>query len=469
MTIDKTPRGPATGGESHGMGRPRTTARDLERYAALFANRTRGMKSSAMRDLMAITARPEVISLAGGLPDTSAFSPGDLAALMARVAATASARALQYGPTDGVLELKSCIVQVMAEEGMAVEADDLLVTTGGQQVIDLVCKTLIDPGDVIVAEGPTYPGAVPTFGAYEADVVQIEMDADGMRIDLLEQALDRLARDRRTPKFIYTVPTFQNPAGVTMSLERRRRLVRLASERELLVLEDNPYGLLRYDGAPLPPLYALDGGEYVIYLGTFSKILAPGLRLGWAAAPRPVLEKLGLGKQGTDLCSSTFAQHFVVEYFARRDWRDLIAALRALYRRRRDTMLEALAEHFPREAEWTRPAGGLFIWATLPEYIDTTDLLARALRERVAFVPGRAAYLDGRGGAAMRLNFSSVGEDDLREGIARIGNVVNEQVRLYSTLTGTVPSTSRERRGTSPDPDVEAGGARIVPLPRRAG
>ncbi len=465
MTIDETPRGPEAGGESHGMGRSRTTASDLELYAGLFARRTQGMKSSAMRDLMAITARPDVISLAGGLPDTSTFPAEDLAALMARVAANASARALQYGPTEGMDELKSCIVQVMAEEGMDVGEDELLVTTGGQQVIDLVCKTLIDPGDVIVAEGPTYPGAVPTFGAYEADVVQIEMDADGMRVDLLEQTLDRLERERRRPKFIYTVPTFQNPAGVTMSLERRRRLVRLAAERELLVLEDNPYGLLRYEGEPLPPLYALDRGEYVIYLGTFSKILAPGLRLGWTAAPRPVLEKLNLGKQGTDLCSSPFGQHFVIEYFAQRNWRDLLGSLRDLYKRRRDTMLEALAEHLPREADWTRPAGGLFIWATLPDYIDTTDLLARALREHVAFVPGRAAYLDGRGGSAMRLNFSGVGEDDLREGVARIGKVVNEQVRLYSTLTGTAPAAPREHAA----PRRNAEGARIVPLRRRSG
>jgi 2-aminoadipate transaminase len=457
MTIDETPRASGSGGESHGMGRSRTTARDLERYAGLFARRTQGMKSSAMRDLMAITARPEVISLAGGLPDTSTFPAEDLAALMARVAADASARALQYGPTEGMDELKACIVQVMAEEGMDVGEDDLLVTTGGQQVIDLVCKTLIDPGDVIVAEGPTYPGAVPTFGAYEADVVQIEMDDDGMRVDLLEETLDRLENEGRTPKFVYTVPTFQNPAGVTMALDRRRRLVRVAAERELLVLEDNPYGLLRYEGDPLPPLYALDRGEYVIYLGTFSKILSPGLRLGWTAAPRPVLEKLNLGKQGADLCSSPFGQHFVIEYFAQRDWRTLLGALRELYRRRRDTMLDALAEHFPREAHWTRPGGGLFIWATLPHYIDTTDLLARALREHVAFVPGRAAYLDGRGGSAMRLNFSGVGEDDLREGVARIGKVVNEQVRLYSTLTGTEPAAPRE-------PGATTGGARAAPV-----
>jgi 2-aminoadipate transaminase len=465
MTIDETPRGPGSGGESHRMGRPRTTARDLERYAGLFARRTQGMKSSAMRDLMAITARPEVISLAGGLPDTSSFPAEDVAALMSRVAADASARALQYGPTEGMDELKSCIVRVMAEEGMDVGEDYLLVTTGGQQVIDLVCKTLIDPGDVIVAEGPTYPGAVPTFAAYEADVVQIEMDANGMRIDVLEEMLQRLDHEGRTPKFIYTVPTFQNPAGVTMGLDRRRRLVRLAAERELLVLEDNPYGLLRYEGDPLPPLYALDGGEYVVYLGTFSKILSPGLRLGWTAAPRPVLEKLNLGKQGADLCSSTFGQHFVIEYFARRDWRDLLGSLRELYRRRRDTMLDALAEHFPREAQWTRPGGGLFIWATLPDYIDTTDLLARALREQVAFVPGRAAYLDGRGGSAMRLNFSGAGEEDLREGVARIGKVVNEQVRLYSTLTGTAPAAPHEPVATAPAAD----GARVVPLRRRAG
>ena len=228
-----------------------------------------------------------------------------------------------------------------------------------------------------------------------------------------------------------------------MSLERRRRLVQVAEERELLVLEDNPYGLLRYEGDPQPTLYALDGGRYVIYLGTFSKILSPGLRLGWTAAPRPVLEKMGLGKGGVDLCSSSLSQHFVCAYFAERDWRRYLATLTELYRRRRDTMLDALAEHFPAEATWTRPEGGLFIWATLPDYIDTTDLLARALRENVAFVPGRAAYLDGRGGSSMRLNFSGVNEDDIREGVRRIGKVVGEQVALYGTLTGAEPAKAR--------------------------
>src|SRR5919206_1240891 len=278
MTIDETPKGAAP-----------TSAHEIERYGGLFARRTRGMTSSAMRDMMAVTARPEVISLATGLPDTTTFPAEDFAALMSRVAVDSSAAALQYGPTDGLEDVRRCIQEVMAAEGTHVETDDVMVTTGGQQVIDLVCRALIDPGDVVLAEGPTYPGAVPVFFSYQADVVQIEMDDDGMRIDRLQEALDRLDREGRTPKFVYTIPSFQNPAGVTLSLERRRALVRLARERELLVLEDNPYGLLRYEGDPLPTLYSLDGGEYVIYLGTFSKILSPGLRLGWTTAPRPLL------------------------------------------------------------------------------------------------------------------------------------------------------------------------------------
>ncbi|MDX6649531.1 MAG: 2-aminoadipate transaminase [Solirubrobacteraceae bacterium] len=435
MTIDDGP--PRSTSPSRGQ---RTTSSDLERYAALFAERTKVMKSSAMRDLMALTEREDVISLAGGLPDTSTFPTDSYAALMQQVASESCARALQYGPTEGMDVVKGCIVDVMAAEGIdGVDRDDILVTTGGQQVIDLVCKTLIDPGDVVVAEAPTYPGAVPTFSAYQADVVQVAMDRDGMRVDELEETLDRLEREGRRPKFIYTVPTFQNPAGVTMSLPRRERLVQIAAQRELLVLEDNPYGLLRYEGDPVPTLRQLDGGEFVIYLGTFSKILSPGIRLGWAAAPRPVLAKMNIGKQSADLCSSSMSQCFVAAYFESGRWEDYLGSLREIYRRRRDTMLDALAEHFPPEAEWTRPGGGLFVWATLPEYIDTNDLLARALQENVAFVPGRAAYLDGRGGSSLRLNFSGVSEDDIREGVRRIGKVVREQVGLYGTLTGAAP------------------------------
>ena len=418
--------------------------------------------SSVIRDMMAITERPDVISLAGGQPDTSTFPPDSYASLMGRVAAESTARALQYGPTEGMGAVKDCIVDVMAAEDMRVDSADILVTTGGQQVIDLMCKTFIDPGDVVVAEAPTYPGAVPSFMAYEAEVVQVAMDADGMLVDELEALLDRLEADGRRPKFVYTVPSFQNPAGVTMSLERRRRLVSIAHERELLVLEDNPYSLLRYEGEPAPTLQSLDGGNFVVYLGTFSKILSAGIRLGWAVAPAPIIDKMNLGKQGVDLCSSSMTQLFVAEYFADGRWMDYVGSLRDLYRRRRDAMLVALAEHFPREAEWTYPQGGMFLWATLPDYIDTTDLLARALGEKVAFVPGRAAYVDGRGGSSMRLNFSGSGEDDIREGIRRIGKVVREQVGLYGTLTGAEPAPQPSAQRPTPEEL-----SNVLHLPRR--
>jgi 2-aminoadipate transaminase len=457
-------------GRKRGSRRPRSTARDIERYGSLFAERTKVMKSSAMRDLMALTERPEVISLAGGWPDTSTFPSDSYASLMSTVAGESCARALQYGPTEGLALVKACVVEVMSEEGMEIDEDELLVTSGGQQVIDLVCKTLLDPGDVVVCEAPTYPGAVPTFCAYEADVVQVTMDREGMRIDELQSTLEELDRSGRRPKFIYTVPNFHNPAGVTLSLERRRELVRIAGERELLVLEDNPYGLLRYEGSPLPTLRSLDGGEFVIYASTFSKILSPGVRLGWTAAPPPVLQKMNIGKQSSDLCSSSISQYFVSAYFDSGGWQDYVRSLIEIYRRRRDVMLDSLAEHFPREAEWTHPQGGLFIWATLPGYIDTTDLLARALEDHVAFVPGRAAFVDGRGGSSMRLNFSGVGEDDIREGIRRIGEVVREQVELYGTLTGVAPASARAERArqTPPSPATsEEALATVLRLPRK--
>jgi 2-aminoadipate transaminase len=449
----------------------RSTRRDLERYAGLFSARTRVMTSSATRDLMAMSDRPEVISFAGGLPDTSSFPPETFASMTARIADESCARALQYGPTEGLAETKGCIVDVMAAERMTVDPDDVLVTTGGQQVLDLVTKTLIDPGDTIVAEGPSYPGALNAFQAYQANVVQIDMDSDGMRVDLLEETLDRLGRDGKPPKFVYTVPSFQNPGGVTMSLPRRRRLVEVARERELLVLEDNPYGLLRYEGDRLPTLYSLDGGVYVMYLGTFSKIFSPGLRLGWVVAPPPVLERINLGKQQADLCTSTLSQILVHAYFEHHDWREYVGALTELYRARRDTMLDALAEHFPPQAEWTRPGGGLFIWATLPDFIDTSDLLAAALRVDVAFVPGEGAFLDGRGRSSMRLNFSGADEDQIREGIRRIGEVIKEQVALYGTLTGEAaqaPPRHDAVADAATAGESQDEGARVVELPRRA-
>jgi 2-aminoadipate transaminase len=457
----------------------RATAHELARYEALFAARTRGMKSSAMREMMALTERPDVISLAGGLPDTSTFPPELYASVMADVAHESTARALQYGPTEGMKATTHCIAEVMAAEGTTIDPSEVIVTTGGQQVIDLVCKALIDPGDVIVAEAPTYPGAVPTFSAYQAAVEQIEMDADGMPIDALERTLDRLSSEGRRPKFIYTIPNFQNPGGVTMSLARRRRLIEVARERELLVLEDNPYGLLRYEGEALPTLYSLNSGavgragaaDLVIYLGTFSKILSPGLRLGWAVAPRPVLEKLNLGKQGADLCSSPVTQMFVGAYFAQGSgsgtgWLEYVQTLRDLYRTRRDAMLAALEEQFGEHASWTRPQGGMFVWATLDERIDTTDLLALATKQGVAFVPGRAAYMDGQSGSSsMRLNFAGITEEHIHEGIRRIGKAIRTQLDLLGSLSGRPSQAARaaDRPISADTPPL----ADVVELPRR--
>ena len=441
--------------------RAHTTARDIERYAGLFAGRTRVMRSSAMRDLMEITARPEVISLAGGLPDTSTFPPESFAAQMTRIAQESSAEALQYGPTEGFTRTKEVVCEVMGAEGMTPDIDDVIITTGGQQALDLICKALIDPGDVIVAEGPTYPGAVPVFCSYEAETIQVPLDADGMRMDALRETLDALDAAGRRPKFIYSVPTFQNPGGVTMSLERRRELVAIARERELLVLEDNPYGMLRFEGEPLPSLYALDGGDYVLYAGTFSKILSPGIRVGWLCAPPPVMEKVVLGKQAADLCTSTLTQYFVGEFFGEGRWREYVADVARIYAGRRDAMLEALGRFFPEEASWSTPEGGLFVWATLPDYINTTDLLAKALRENVAFVPGQAAFVDGRGSSSMRLNFSAQTEEEITEGVRRIGRVISEQVDLYRTITG-------EHRVAPAPAEPEPGGGQVLPMrPRR--
>ena len=404
-----------------------------------------------MRDIMAITARSEVISLAGGLPDTSAFPPEAFDEVMGEIGRDSLASALQYGPTEGTDPMRRAIADLMAGEGMAVETEDVTVTTGGQQGIDLVTKALIDPGDVLICDAPTYPGAIPTFCSYEADVIQIECDGDGMKIDLLENTLTELEAGGRRPKFIYSVPTFQNPGGVTLSLERRRRLVELAREHEILIVEDNPYGMLRYEGEALPSLYSLDGGGFVIYIGTFSKILSAGLRLGWVVSPTPIREKVVLGKQASDLCTSTLTQEFAVRFLETGGLSSYVEDLVSIYRSRRDAMLGAMAEHFPHGSTWNRPEGGLFVWARLPEYINTEDLLAKALLKGVAFVPGTSAFVDGRGADSMRLNFSGVSEEKIIEGIRRIGSVAREQLELYETMTSTaeieIPPIDGDRAG----------------------
>lgn len=436
------------------MNSRRSSKHDLERYASLFAERSERVKTSAMRDMMSITDRPEVISLASGMPDTASFPADLLESVFVEMARKHSAELLQYTPTEGILPVKQRIAEVMAAENISADVDNILVTTGGQQAIDLVTRVLIDPGDTIITEAPTYPGAVPSFLSFQAEAVQIDLDDEGMRMDLLEAELARLDGLGIKPKFIYTVPTFHNPAGVTMSLARRERLVEIARERELLVLEDNPYGMLRYSGEPLPTLREIEGGEFVIYLGTFSKIFAPGLRMGWIEAPSPILEKCNIAKAAADLNSSGPAQFLIQTYFEQADWRDWVKTASDIYRSRRDAMLAALERYFPAEATWTKPEGGLFIWATLPPQIDTTDLLTRALRSNVAFVPGAGAFLgstpDPRGRNTMRLNFSGVPEDRITEGIRRIGEVIEEQLELWEAMTG-------EHRPVASDDSAEVG------------
>lgn len=411
------------------------TPRDAARYDARFASRAANVVSSAMRDLMSLAERPSIISLAGGFPNTESF-PQEIFDEVWDAVGAQKAAALQYGPTEGLLELRERAVEIMGHEGAVARVEDVMITSGGQQAIDLSIRTFVNPGDIVLAEGPTYPGAVPSLTAYEANVLHIPMDDDGMRIDLLEETLDRLAREGRRAKLLYTIPNFHNPGGVTMSLERRERLIQLAHERELIVVEDNPYGQIRFEGDALPTLYQLDDGEgWVIYCSSTSKILAPGARVGWVAAPAPVLRKLNLGKQGADLCASTLTQRFIIEYLRRHDWREHVARLTEIYRSRRDAMLMALDEEFPAEATWSRPRGGLFVWATLPSFIDTRHLLARAVEEReVAFVPGEAAFLDGTGKSSMRLNFSYMPEETIVEGVRRLGEVVNDMLETYRAL-----------------------------------
>lgn len=420
---------------------PPTTQRrgaDASHYEARYSARAAGAVSSVMRDLMALAERPGVITLAGGFPDTASFPREKYLEVEEVLAREHLASLLQYGPTEGLREMREAICMVMAQEGAHTDPDSVLVTTGGQQAIDLTMRTFVDPGDWILAEGPTYPGAVPSLTSAQARVRHVAMDADGMLIDALEEELDALHRAGTPPKLLYTIPNFQNPSGVTLSRDRRERLVALAHDRELLIVEDNPYGQVRFEGDPLPSLWELDAGAgWVVYLSTFSKILSPGLRVGWAAAAPPIVRKLNLAKQAGDLCSSTMSQRFIVEYLRRFDYREHLAHLNGIYRRRCDAMLTALEEEFPAEATWSRPQGGLFLWATLPEFIDTGELAARALeRHAVGFVPGQGAFCDGRGRHSMRLNFSGVTEEVISEGVARIGTAINEMMELQRMFGG---------------------------------
>ncbi len=399
----------------------------FDRWHDRYADRLAGVRSSAVRDLFAAASRPDMISLSGGMPAVG-MVPHDLVASAARDAVRhEGAAALQYGSSNGRPQIRGLVAELMAEIGVRLSPDAVLVTAGAQQALDLLAKTFIDPGDVIIAEGPTYVGALQAFSAYQPEIRCVAMDDDGMRMDLLETELRRVGP--RGAKFIYTIPNFQNPAGVTMSPERRRRLLELAREYDIPVVEDDPYGRLRFDGGHMKPLRALD--DEVIYLGTFSKIFAPGLRLGWVTAPKPILAKILLVKQAADLCGSNFAQVTAERYFKGTRWRRVLQGLTSTYAERRDAMLAALEEHFPAEARWTKPDGGFFVWVELPKFVDCNAMLAEAVECGVTYAPGDGFYPDGIGKNCMRLAFCYAEPEAINEAIRRLAEVVEDRLALY--------------------------------------
>ncbi len=324
-----------------------------------------------------------------------------------------------------------------ATRGTPTEASDLLITSGGQQALDLLARVLLDPGDRVICEGPTYPGAVPVLMAAQADVVHVPVDRDGIDPAGLADALERCERDGRPAKLVYLIPTFQNPSGAALSRERRAAVIELAVRHDVLVVEDDPYAALRFEGEPLPSLRSMDPDGRVIYVGTLSKVLSPGLRIGYVAADHGILAKLNLCKQAADLCSSTLSQRLACVFLDDPRSLALLDAQRDVYRARRDALAGALATELPAGSSWTTPEGGLFLWATLPRGLDSDDLLVRCLSRQIAFVPGRAAYLDGQGARSLRLNFSAVDEDTLREGARRLGAVCGEALELATALEAT--------------------------------
>lgn len=404
---------------------------NVDPYADLYARRASGMTASEVRALFSVASRPDVVSLAGGMPYVQGLPTEHVLEVVESVLVERADVALQYGGGQGSPVLRERLAMLMAEEDTWADPEDLVVTTGAQQALDLVGKVLLDPGDVVAVEAPAYVGALSAFSVYEPRFLQVDLDNDGMIVEQLEEALLRGER----PKFVYTVPNFHNPAGVTMSRARREQLVALCREARIPIVEDNPYGMLRFDGEPLPTLRSLDR-QNVIYLGTVSKVFSPGVRVGWAVAEPGVLQRLVLAKEAADLCGSQFTMLVTERYFEGELWRRNLGALVQTYQSRRDAMLTALEEHFPSDASWTKPSGGFFVWVTLPDYFDTPALLAAAVDRKVAYVPGTGFYPDGRGRQQMRLCFSYPTEERITEGIRRLGELLADEEELFRSLSG---------------------------------
>lgn len=396
-----------------------------------YAQRTQRMRSSAIRELLKLTELPDVISFAGGLPAPDVFPAEEILEACTRILRNEAHLALQYGSTEGYLPLREMIARHTARLGFEVHPDNIMITSGSQQALDLLGKIFINRGDRILVESPTYLGALQAWNAYGAEYVPVASDENGMDTNVLEEAL------RTGPKFIYVLPNFQNPTGVTLSLERRRRLVELADRYGVPIIEDDPYGQLRYEGENLPAVEVLDAechpnsGSYsgnVIYLSTFSKVLSPGLRLAWVVAPPEVIRKLVQAKQGADLHTAVFNQMIALEVGQHGYLDKHILKIIEVYRERRDVMLDALEEHMPKGVTWTRPEGGLFLWVTVPPQINTANLMIEAVQQKVAFVPGESFFPCGGGTNTMRMNFSYSTPDNINEGISRLSRVLRRHI-----------------------------------------
>jgi DNA-binding transcriptional MocR family regulator len=429
-----------------------TTGTRLDPWIDSYADRTHGMRASEIRALFAVANRPEVVSLAGGMPNLEGLPLEALAESAYQLILKRGTTALQYGSGQGDETLREQILEVMRMEGIEAHPDDVVVTTGSQQALDLVVRLFINPGDVVVAEAPSYVGALGVFRAYQAEVAHVPLDEHGLIPEALEETLARLAAQGRQVKLLYTVPNFHNPAGVTLSLERRPRILEIARRYGVLVLEDNPYGLLGFDGDPLPAMRSMDETG-VVYLGSFSKTFAPGYRVGWAVAPHSIREKLVLASESSILCPSNASQLAISTYLAHHDWRHQIKLYREMYRARRDAMMSALAEYIP-EATWTVPEGGFYTWVRLPDGLDAQAMLPRAITALVAYVSGTAFYADGQGAEHMRLSFCYPTPERIREGVRRLSGVVaaeSELVRIFGTTAGGHRLSDSVERAGGPD------------------
>lgn len=399
----------------------------------IYAKRTEKMKASEIREILKITEQPEIISFGGGMPSSDSFPLKAVINLTQRVLKKHGKQALQYGTTEGLESLRKSLTKRMKRRGVKCKKDEVLITTGSQQALDLTAKIFINPGDYIAVEMPTYLGALTAFNAYQPRYLTINMNAEGMITYELEKKLSDCKRQKKKVKFIYTIPTFQNPTGVSMNLERRKHLLEIAEKFNVPILEDDAYFELKYSGKRLPTLKSLDKNGLVIYTSTFSKILSPGFRLAWVVAREDIIRKLVIAKQGADLCSNVFCQYIADEYIRSGLMDKQIPKIRKMYKRKRDIMLKALEKYFPKGVKWTKPNGGLFIWVILPEYFDTKDtqdMFEVAIKEKVAFVHGAAFFADRAGHKnTMRLNFSNTDDKKIEIGIKRLAKIIKERMK----------------------------------------